>query len=68
MFPKSDSIPEIVDVKPPIVENYELRVIIWSVTDVKLIDNNLLTGEKHSDIYIKGLLHINYLFKLQCVI
>lgn len=55
MFPKNDNIPEIVDVKPPVVENYELRVIIWSVTDVKLIDDDYLTGEKYSDIYIKGL-------------
>jgi hypothetical protein len=55
MFSKNDNLPEIVDVKPPIVENYELRVIIWSVTDVKLIDDDYFTGEKHSDIYIKGL-------------
>uniref|UniRef100_A0A2S2R2V1 Otoferlin n=1 Tax=Sipha flava TaxID=143950 RepID=A0A2S2R2V1_9HEMI len=54
MFSKNDNLPEIVDVKPPIVENYELRVIIWSVTDVKLIDDDYFTGEKHSDIYIKG--------------
>lgn len=55
IFPKNDKIPAIVDVKPPTVEPYELRVIIWSVTKVKLIDSNFITGEKHSDIYIKGL-------------
>ncbi|CAI6344527.1 unnamed protein product [Macrosiphum euphorbiae] len=54
MFSKDSNIPEMVDIKPPIVELYELRVIIWSVTDVKLVDNNFFTKEKHSDIYIKG--------------
>lgn len=55
IFPKNDNLPEIVDVKPPIIELYELRVIIWSVTDVKLVDDNFFTKQKHSDIYIKGL-------------
>lgn len=54
MFSKDSNIPEMVDIKPPIVELYELRVIIWSATDVKLVDNNFFTKEKHSDIYIKG--------------
>jgi len=57
MFSKDSNIPEMVDIKPPIVELYELRVIIWSVTDVKLVDNNIFTKEKHSDIYIKGFIH-----------
>lgn len=55
MFSKDSYIPEIVNIKPPIVEHYEVRVIIWSVTDVKLVDDNIFTGEKHCDIYIKGL-------------
>lgn len=55
MFSKDERIPEAVDITPPIVEQYELRVIIWSVTDVKLVDDNFFTGEKHSDIYVKGL-------------
>ncbi|XP_060846305.1 fer-1-like protein 6 [Rhopalosiphum padi] len=54
MFSKDSNIPEMVDIKPPIVELYELRVVIWSVTEVKLVDNNFFTKEKHSDIYIKG--------------
>lgn len=54
MFPKDYKIPKIVDITPPTVDHYELRVIIWSVTDVKLVDDNFFTGEKHSDIYIKG--------------
>lgn len=64
MFSKNDNIPEMVDVKPPVVEIYELRVIIWSVTDVKLIDDDFLTAEKHSDIYVKGLHEFGYLFRL----
>lgn len=55
MFPIDDVLPEKVDVKPPIVEQYELRLIVWSVTDVELVDDNYFTGQKHSDIYIKGL-------------
>ncbi|XP_050058182.1 fer-1-like protein 6 isoform X3 [Aphis gossypii] len=54
MFSKDGNIPEMVDIKPPIVELYELRVVIWTVTEVKLVDNNFFTKEKHSDIYIKG--------------
>lgn len=33
---------------------YELRIIIWNTEDVILEDSNFLTGEKSSDIYIKG--------------
>lgn len=54
MFAKDDIIPAMVDVKPPAVERYELRVTIWSVVDVQLVDDNYFTGEKYSDIYIKG--------------
>jgi len=55
IFPKREHIPDIVDVTPPVIESYELRIIIWSVADVKLVDDNYFTGEKHSDIYVKGL-------------
>lgn len=33
---------------------YELRVIIWNTEDVILEDSNFLTGQKSSDIYVKG--------------
>lgn len=33
---------------------YELRIIIWNTEDVILEDSNFLTGQKSSDIYIKG--------------
>lgn len=59
MFPKNDNIPAAVDVKPQVAEDYELRVIIWSVADVNLVDDNMYTGEKHCDIYVKGLYKTN---------
>jgi len=62
MFPKNKNIPEMVNVKPPVVEQYELRVIIWSVTDVKLIDDTFFSGEKYTDIYIKGLYKLRFVF------
>lgn len=55
MFSKTDEIPEKIDIQPPVAEHYELRVIIWSVADVKLLDDTYFTGEKYTDIYIKGL-------------
>lgn len=33
---------------------YELRVIIWNTDEVVLADDAFLTGEKMSDIYVKG--------------
>ncbi|CAH2035369.1 unnamed protein product, partial [Iphiclides podalirius] len=35
-------------------KSYELRVIIWNTEDVVLEDDAFFTGEKMSDIYIKG--------------
>ena len=32
---------------------YELRVIIWNTADV-LLEETSITGEKMSDIYVKG--------------
>lgn len=34
--------------------SYELRVVIWNTEDVLLDEANLITGEKCSDIFIKG--------------
>lgn len=36
------------------VYRYELRIIIWNTQDVVLDDTNLLTGQRSSDIYVKG--------------
>lgn len=59
MFSKNDNIPEKINIIPPVAEHYELRVIIWSVAGVKLVDDALFTGEKYSDIYVKGLYFAN---------
>lgn len=34
--------------------SYELRIIIWNTEDVILEDENIFTGQKSSDIYVKG--------------
>lgn len=54
IFPKEDGHP-----KPPVVVEerkpvkYELRVIIWNTTDV-VLEEESITGERMSDIYVKG--------------
>jgi len=36
-----------------IICRYELRVIIWNTRDV-ILDETSITGERMSDIYVKG--------------
>jgi hypothetical protein len=43
-----------IDITPPKPTSYQLRVTIWNTSDVQLDDENLLTGEKTSDIYVKA--------------
>ncbi|XP_031785250.1 otoferlin isoform X4 [Nasonia vitripennis] len=43
-----------VDISPQEPEDYELRVTVWNTEDVPLVDSQFLTGEKCSDIYVKG--------------
>ncbi|XP_028250241.1 fer-1-like protein 6 [Parambassis ranga] len=43
-----------VDISPRKPKGYELRIIIWNTEDVILDDSNFLTGQKSSDIYVKG--------------
>uniref|UniRef100_A0A3Q0SXS2 Fer-1 like family member 6 n=1 Tax=Amphilophus citrinellus TaxID=61819 RepID=A0A3Q0SXS2_AMPCI len=43
-----------VDISPRKPKGYELRIIIWNTEDVVLDDNNFLTGQQSSDIYVKG--------------
>lgn len=43
-----------VNITPPIPEEYELRVIIWNTENIPLVESQFLTGEKCSDIYVKG--------------
>uniref|UniRef100_A0A1X7UPH4 C2 domain-containing protein n=1 Tax=Amphimedon queenslandica TaxID=400682 RepID=A0A1X7UPH4_AMPQE len=54
IFPKSYNLPPPVDISPRKPEDYELRVIVYDVKDVKLADYNPVTDEEMSDIYVKG--------------
>lgn len=42
------------DISPPVPREYEVRVVVWNTEDVPLVDSQFLTGEKCSDIYVKG--------------
>ena len=44
----------IIDITRPKPVSYQLRVTIWNTTDVELNDENIVTGEKTSDIYVKA--------------
>ncbi|XP_072418854.1 otoferlin isoform X3 [Chiloscyllium punctatum] len=55
MFPKDMPAPGApIDISPRKPKNYELRVIIWNTDDVVLEDDAFMTGEKMSDIYVRG--------------
>ncbi|XP_072153878.1 otoferlin [Bemisia tabaci] len=43
-----------IDISPRKPKSYELRVIIWNTDEVVLEDDAFFTGEKMSDIYVKG--------------
>ncbi|XP_046585626.1 otoferlin-like isoform X5 [Haliotis rubra] len=55
MFPMDMPCPAApVDISPRKPKSYELRCIIWNTDDVVLEDDAFFTGEKMSDIYVKG--------------
>ncbi|XP_074640585.1 otoferlin-like isoform X2 [Tubulanus polymorphus] len=55
MFPMDMPLPGApVDISPRKPKSYELRCVIWNTDDVVLEDDAFFTGEKMSDIYVKG--------------
>lgn len=46
--------PQKVDITPRQPMKYELRVIVWNTADVLLDEDDFFTGERKSDIYVKG--------------
>ncbi|KAL1517880.1 hypothetical protein ABEB36_001586 [Hypothenemus hampei] len=59
IFSRQDYVvPEQVNITPRKPKAYELRVIIWNTEDILLAEDDIFTGEKKSDIYIKGWLDL----------
>ncbi|XP_071050803.1 otoferlin-like [Onthophagus taurus] len=55
MFPMDMPLPgPPLDISPRKPKGYELRIIVWNTDDVVLEDDAFFTGEKMSDIYVKG--------------
>jgi len=54
IFSKDANIPPPVDISPRKPEKYELRVVVWDTEDVYLDETSVVTGERMSDIYVKG--------------
>lgn len=55
LFPMDMPLPGApIDISPRKPKSYELRIIIWNTDDVVLEDDAFFTGEKMSDIYVKG--------------
>lgn len=55
MFPMDMPLPGLpVDVSPRKPSSFELRVIIWNTDEVVLEDDAFFSGDKMSDIYVKG--------------
>lgn len=55
MFPMDMPLPgPSVEISPRKPKSYELRIVIWNTDDVVLEDDAFFTGEKMSDIYVKG--------------
>ena len=66
MFPMDMPLPgPALDISPRKPKAYELRIIIWNTDEVVLEDDAFFTGEKMSDIYVKGwvLINLSLLYK-----
>ncbi|TNN44017.1 Otoferlin [Liparis tanakae] len=55
MFPKEMTAPgPALDISPRKPKKFELRVIVWNTDEVVLEDDDIFTGEKSSDIFVRG--------------
>ncbi|MEQ2307824.1 hypothetical protein AMECASPLE_022125 [Ameca splendens] len=55
IFPKDKTAPgPSLDISPRKPKKFELRVIIWNTDEVVLEDDDIFTGEKSSDIFVRG--------------
>ncbi|CAL9692716.1 unnamed protein product [Knipowitschia caucasica] len=55
MFPMDSLAPgPALDISPRKPKRYELRVIIWNTDEVILEDDDFFTGDKSSDIFVRG--------------
>uniref|UniRef100_A0A087YJ64 Otoferlin n=1 Tax=Poecilia formosa TaxID=48698 RepID=A0A087YJ64_POEFO len=55
LFPKDKTAPgPALDISPRKPKKFELRVIIWNTDEVVLEDDDIFTGEKSSDIFVRG--------------
>nr|XP_060506483.1 otoferlin isoform X10 [Panthera onca] len=55
MFPMDIPAPGTpLDISPRKPKKYELRVIVWNTDEVVLEDDDFFTGEKSSDIFVRG--------------
>lgn len=49
-FDSNENIPPPMDITPPKIEEYELRIVVWDVQGLKITN----WKRKSLDIYIKG--------------
>ncbi|XP_063229448.1 fer-1-like protein 6 isoform X2 [Bacillus rossius redtenbacheri] len=54
IFDKTEELPPPVNIVPRYPDPYELRVTVWDTRDVLLRDYSILTGQRSSDIYVRG--------------
>ncbi|KAA0711531.1 Otoferlin Fer-1-like protein 2 [Triplophysa tibetana] len=55
MFPRDMPAPgPALDISPRKPKKFELRVIVWNTDEVVLEDDDIFTGEKSSDIFVRG--------------